>query len=213
MAARGITLYHSPASRAFTAYWMLEELGVPFRVETVDIRKGEQKAPGYLKLNPAGKVPTLVDGEAVVSENPAICIYLADRYGYGTLAPRIEDARRGAYLKWIVYSTAVVEPVRALHSAGVQLPAPSPGEFGSGFGEFDDMLRVLRETLAGRRYLLGGEFTAADVMLGSVVSMSLYNKEMPEDPVLLDYNARLTCREAYQRAADATWPKWLFEAS
>lgn len=212
MAARGITLYHSPASRAFTAYWMLEELGVPFRVETVDIRKGEQKSPEYLRLNPAGKVPTLVDGEAVVSENPAICIYLADRYGYGTLAPRIEDPRRGAYLKWMVYSTAVVEPVRALHSAGVQLPAPHPGEFGSGFGEFDDMLRVLRQTLDGRPYLLG-EFTAADVMLGSVVSMSLYNKELPEDPALLDYNARLTCREGYQRAADATWPKWLFEAS
>ena len=56
---RGITLYHSPASRAFTAYWMLEELGVPFGVKTIDIRKGEQKAPAYLKLNPAGKVPTL----------------------------------------------------------------------------------------------------------------------------------------------------------
>ncbi|HEX2559443.1 glutathione S-transferase family protein [Phenylobacterium sp.] len=213
MAPRGITLYHSPASRAFTAYWMLEELGVPFRVKTVDIRKGEQKAPEYLKLNPAGKVPTVVDGEAVISENPAICIYLADRYGYGTLAPRIEDPRRGAYLKWMVYSTAVVEPVRALHSAGLRLPPPNPGEFGSGFGEFEDMLRVLREALSGRRYLLGAEFTAADVMLGAVISMSLYDKELPEDPVLLDYNARLTCREAYQRAADATWPKWLFEAS
>src|ERR1700760_5077770 len=91
MAARhGITLYHSPASRAFTAYWMLEELGVPFSVRTVDIRKGDQKTPDYLKLNPAGKVPTLTDGKVVVSENPAIAIYLADRYGYGTLAPRIE---------------------------------------------------------------------------------------------------------------------------
>ncbi|MDB5427669.1 MAG: glutathione S-transferase, partial [Phenylobacterium sp.] len=58
-APRGITLYHSPASRAFTAYWMLEELGVPFDVRTIDIRKGEQKSPAYLKLNPAGKVPTL----------------------------------------------------------------------------------------------------------------------------------------------------------
>jgi glutathione S-transferase len=95
-AKRAITLYHSPASRAFTAYWMLEELGVPFDVRTIDIRKGEQKHPDYLKLNPAGKVPTLTDGAVVVSENPAIAIYLADRYGYGTLAPRIEDPDRGA---------------------------------------------------------------------------------------------------------------------
>ena len=102
-APRGITLYHSPASRAFTAYWMLEELGAPFAVKTVDIRKGEQKQAAYLKLNPAGKVPTLTDGEVVVSENPAIAIYLADRYGYGTLAPRIDDPDRGPYLKWMVY--------------------------------------------------------------------------------------------------------------
>src|ERR1700748_536295 len=102
MAARpAIPLYHSPASRAYTAYWMLEELGVPFSVKTIDIRKGEQKAPAYLKLNPAGKVPTLTDGEVVVSENPPIAIYLADRSGYGTLAPRIEDPDRGPYLKWM----------------------------------------------------------------------------------------------------------------
>jgi len=114
-APRRITLYHSPASRAFTAYWMLEELGVPFKVRTVDIRKGEQKEPAYLKLNPAGKVPTLTDGAVVVSETPAIAIYLADRYGYGGLAPKINDADRGAYLKWMVYSSAVVDPVASLH--------------------------------------------------------------------------------------------------
>jgi glutathione S-transferase len=213
MAKRGITLYHSPASRAFTAYWMLEELGVPFEVATVDIRKGEQKDPAYLKLNPSGKVPTVTDGDTVVSENPAICLYLADRYGYGRLAPKIEDPRRGEYLKWMVYSTAVLEPVRALHSAGVSLPPAKPGGFGTGFGDFEQVLAVLKGALSGRRYFLGGEFSAVDVMLGSVISTSLYNGELPDDPVFEDYNARLTCREAYQRAADATWPKWLFETS
>src|SRR5947199_7482049 len=123
MAARsGITLYHSPASRAFTAYWMLEELGVPFTVQTVDIRKGEQKDAAYLKLNPAGKVPTLTDGPVVVSENPAIAIYLADRYGYGGLAPRIEDPDRGRYLSWMVFATAVVDPVANLHEQKIDLP-------------------------------------------------------------------------------------------
>jgi glutathione S-transferase len=207
MAVRAITLYHSPASRAFTAYWMLEELGVPFQVETVDIRKGDQKKPDYLKLNPAGKVPTVTDGEAVISENPAICIYLADRYGYGALAPRIEDPRRGAYLKWMVYATAAVDPVLSLQAAGVDLPGRDHS-----FGAYEDMLRVIRAALDGRRYFLGGEFSAVDVMLGSEISTALYRKQLPEDPVLLDYNARLTCRPAYQRAADATWPKWLFEA-
>ena len=202
---RGITLYHSPASRAFTAYWMLEELGVPFDVRTVDIRKGEQKLPAYLSLNPAGKVPTLTDGEVVVSENPAIAIYLADRYGYGTLAPRIDDPDRGAYLKWMVYSSAVVDPVASLHEQKIDLPG-----FNFSFGAFDDMVQVLSGVLKDRDYLLGARFSAADVVLGGTLSRLLYQRVLPEEPVLLDYNGRLTAREAFHRAADATWPSHLF---
>src|ERR1700754_3032269 len=191
-AKRGITLYHSPASRAFTAYWMLEEIGVPFDVKTVDIRKGEQKHPDYLKLNPAGKVPTLTDGEVVVSENPAIAIYLADRYGYGTLAPRIEDPSRGAYLKWMVFSTAVVDPVATLHEKQIDLPG-----FEFSFGAFDDMVQVVSGVLKDREFLLGDRFSAADVVLGGTLSRLLYQKVLPEDPVMLDYNGRLTAREAF----------------
>jgi len=204
-APRGITLYHSPASRAFTAYWMLEELGVPFEVRTVDIRKGEQKAADYLKLNPAGKVPTLTDGPVVVSENPAIAIYLADRYGYGSLAPKINEADRGAYLKWMVYSSAVVDPVASLHEQKIDLPG-----FNFSFGAFEDMVQVLAGVLKGQKYLLGGRFTAADVVLGGTLSRLLYQKVLPQEPVLLDYNARLTARPAFHRAADATWPSHLF---
>ena len=88
-----ITLYASIASRSFTARWMLAELDLPHRVEVVDIRSGQQKAPDYLRLNPMGKVPTLVDGDAVVTETVAICLYLADRYGYGALAPSVSRAK------------------------------------------------------------------------------------------------------------------------
>jgi glutathione S-transferase len=204
-AKRGITLYHSPASRAFTAYWMLEEIGLAFDVKTVDIRKGEQKDPAYLKLNPAGKVPTLTDGDVVVSENPAIAIYLADRYSLGTLAPKLEDADRGAYLKWMVYATAVVDPVAYLHEQAIDLPG-----YGPGFGTFDDMVGVLSTSLTGRKWLLGDRFSAADVVLGGTISQLIYRKVLPEVPALADYNARLTRREAYHRAADATWPAHLF---
>ena len=204
-APRRITLYHSPASRAFTAYWMLEELGVPFDVRTIDIRKGEQKQPGYLKLNPAGKVPTLTDGPVVVSETPAIAIYLADRYGYGGLAPKISDPDRGAYLKWMVYSSAVVDPVASLHQQKIDLPG-----FNFSFGAFDDMVQVLTGVLKRRKYLLGDRFSAADVVLGGTLSRLLYQKVLPEAPTLLDYNGRLTARPAFHRAADATWPSHLF---
>lgn len=204
-AKRGITLYHSPASRAFVAYWLLEELGVPFDVKTIDIRTGDQKKPEYLKINPSGKVPALTDGKVVVSENPAICIYLADRYGYGSLAPKIEDPDRGAYLKWMIYSTAVVDPLVSLHPKQIDLPSNA-----SGFGTYEDMVGVLTGALKGRKYLLGDRFSAADVMLGATISMSLYRKELPDHGALMDYNTRLTHRDAYQRAADATWPAAIF---
>jgi len=205
MAAPRITLYHSPASRAFTAYWMLEELGVAFRVKTIDIRKGEQKSADYLKLNPSGKVPTITDGKVVVSENPAIGIYLADRYGYGTLAPKIDEPDRGPYLKWMVYATAVADPVISLHAQKIDVPG-----FAVSFGAYDDMVGVLTRSLEGRKYLLGDRFSAADVVLGATISFALYNKMLPPEPVLVDYNARLTQREAYHRASDATWPAHLF---
>lgn len=204
-AKRGITLYHSPASRAFTAYWMLEEIGVPFDIKIVDIKKGEQKQADYLKLNPAGKVPTLTDGAVVVSENPAIAIYLADRYSYGALAPRIEDKNRGAYLKWMVYSTAVVDPVATLHEQKIDV-----GGFGAGFGTFDDMVRVLETTLSDREWLLGDRFSGADIVLGGTISRLLYQQVLPKSYALLEYNGRLTRREAYHRAADATWPQFLY---
>ena len=93
---------------------MLGELGLEYAFETVDIRKGDQKRPEYLALNPMGKVPTLRDGDVVVTESVAICLYLADRYGYGTLAPRVDDPARGTYLRWSVFAGTVLEPVIAL---------------------------------------------------------------------------------------------------
>lgn len=205
MATPRVTLYHSPASRAFIAYWLLEELGVPFKVQTVDIAKGEQKAPEYLKLNPSGKVPTVTDGKVVVSESPAIGIYLADRYGYGTLAPKIDHPDRGAYLKWMVYSSAVADPVITLHAQHIDLPGSV-----AGFGTYEDTVAALSSALADRKFLLGDRFTAADVVLGGTLSMALHNKTIPATTVLLDYDARLTRRAAYQRASDATWPAQLF---
>jgi glutathione S-transferase len=152
-----------------------------------------------------GKVPTLTDGPVTVSENPAICIYLADRYGYATLAPRIEDPERGAYLKWMVLSTAVVEPAISTRELGSKLPA-----YHVGWGSYDQMVDVLTRSLEGREWLLDRGFSAADVMLGASISFGLYNKTLPEHDPLTEYNARLMARPAYQRAGEATWPKALF---
>ncbi|MBL7099139.1 MAG: glutathione S-transferase [Alphaproteobacteria bacterium] len=112
-----IVLYFSVASRSFIPLWMLEELGIPFDIADTDIRKRKHKRPEYLKINPMGKVPALSDDGVVITEAPAICLHLADRYGYGTFAPKIEDPDRGPYLKWMVFSTAVFEPAAWLPPA------------------------------------------------------------------------------------------------
>jgi glutathione S-transferase len=197
-----ITLYFAPASRSFTPRWLLEELGVPYQVRKIDLRKGEQKHPDYLRINPMGKVPALKDGDVVVSESPAICLYLADRYGYGSLAPEIANPLRGTYLRWIVFSTAVFEPAIYLNE-----PPDHGAASGRGWGERSTVLQVLSEALTAGPWLLGEPFTAADVMLGSLLSIALFNGRIPDPPVSLTaYDRRLAARAAYERAAAATWP-------
>ena len=207
MAEDEIVLHYSVASRSLIALWMLEELGLPYRLVDRDLRTGKNRAPDYLRLNPMGLGPTLQIDEVVVSENPAISIYLADRFGYGVLAPRIEAPDRGAYLKWMVYSTAVLEPAVALDGARLDYGAKGPPRnWGPNWGDVDEVVRVLSRALDGRDYLLGARFSAADVMLGGMIGMRLFTGMLPAEPVLVAYNARLEARPARQRAGDLTWP-------
>ncbi len=214
MAEDEIVLHYSIASRSLTALWILEELDLAYRLVDRDLRTGKNRSPDYLRLNPMGTVPTLVVGEVVVSENPAICLYLADRHGYGSLAPRIEEPDRGPYLKWMVYSTAVLEPAVALAGARLDYGAKGPPRnWGPNWGDTDDVVRVLTQALDGRDYLLGERFSAADVMLGSSLGTRLFTGMLPPAPVLVAYNERLEARPARQRAGDLTWPASLFPAA
>jgi glutathione S-transferase len=198
----GITLYFAPASRAFTPRWLLEELGVPYRVETIDIRNGGQQSPDYLRINPMGKVPALTDGAVTVSENPAICIYLADRYSLGGMAPALDAPERGSYLRWMVFSTAVFEP--AIYFDDDKDPVAARGR---GWGQSEHVLRSLDEALSNGPWLLGERFSAADVMLGSLLSVTLFNGRIADPSAsLVAYNQRLIERPAYKRAAETTWP-------
>jgi len=196
-----ITLYASPFSRSFTAWWMLEELGLPYRTVKLDLKAAEQKAPDYLAINPMGKVPAITDGQTVVTENPAICLYLADRYSPGVLAPAFDDPARGAYLRWAVFSTAVLEPAVYSQATG------NVGDgFGVGWGEFDVVRQALDHAVTPGPWLLGERFTAADVALGANISVALFNKMLPATPALDSYNERLSARPAYKAAGANAWP-------
>jgi glutathione S-transferase len=202
MSVTELVLYRAPATRSISALWLLEELGVRYRMETVRMQSAD-----YLPLNPRGWVPMIIDGETKVTETPAICLYLADRYGSGDLAPRLEDPARGPYMSWTVWATAVLEPASTL--VGHEFETPR-GNWGFGFGRLERELEVLEAALEGSGYLAGGRFTAADVMVGAVVSMRLVTGELPKRPPLVAYAERMSARPAFQRAERINWPPELF---
>jgi glutathione S-transferase len=194
-----LVLYGSIYSRTFTARWILEELGLPYRVVDIDIRPGRPKSREFLAINPMGKVPALTDDGVVVTECPAICLYLADRYGVGRLAPPLDDPRRAPYLRWAVFATAVLEPA-------IYLREEKLDPRGVGWADYDTALNALETGLAEGPWMLGDMFSATDVALGSILSVALYNKRVTGRPTLEAYDRRLAARPAYKRALDANWP-------
>lgn len=190
-----VVLYHHPFSRAATVVWMLEEVGVPYELRFVDLMTGQQKGPDILALNPMGKLPILTDGDAVITESAAIALYLADRYAPGRLAPRLDDPRRGTYLRWSFFSPGVIEPGLMAKAAGW---AYKEGQ--AGWGSHESMLAAMQSALAGGEYLLGKEFSMADVVFGGTLRFMLTFKMIEPLPVFVAYSERLGARPALQRA-------------
>ncbi len=190
-----LTLYHAAPSRSSTAMWMLEELGEPYRLEVLSLKAGDQRKPAFLAVNPMGKVPALKDGDVVVTEVAAICCYLADTYPKAKLAPPIGDKRRGEYLKWLFYGPSCLEPAMIDKALG-RPPAPRST---AGWADYDTVIDVLRNGVSGREYLLGEQFTAADVVIGSGLRWGMQFKLLPELPEFTTYVGRLKARPAMQR--------------
>jgi glutathione S-transferase len=190
-----IVLYHHPFSRAATVIWMLEELEVPCELRYVDLMKGEQKHPDFVAKNPMGKLPTLVDGDTVVTEVAAIGLYLADRYGQGKLAPALDDPRRGTYYRWALFAPSVIEPGSMAHAAKWEF---KPGQ--AGFGDYASMLATMEHAVSQGEYLLGADFTMADVIFGATLRYMLRFKMIEPREAFTAYAKRLEKREALTRA-------------
>ncbi|MEP7052993.1 MAG: glutathione S-transferase family protein [Pseudomonadota bacterium] len=190
-----ITLYYHPFSRAANVIWMLEEIETPYELRVVDIMKGEQKGPELLALNPMGKLPTLTDAGAVVTEGAAIALYLADRYSYGKLAPQVDDPLRAPYLRWSFFAPSVVEPGALARSAGWAYK-----ESQAGWGGHAAMIAAMESALAGRAFLLGDHFSMADCVFGGTLRFMLMTKMLDATPAFTAYAERLAARPALQRA-------------
>lgn len=190
-----ITLYHHPYSRAATVLWMLEEVGVPYQLEYVDIMTGAHKTPAMLARNPMGKLPILDDDGVIVTETAAIGLYLADRYALGRLAPRPDDPARATYLRWSLFAPSVVEPGSMAKAAGWDY---KPGS--AGWGTHEAMLTAMEAAVSGRDHLLGAEFSMADVIFGGTLRYMLRFSMIEARPSFTSYVDRLSARPAAQRA-------------
>lgn len=190
-----IVLYYAIRSRAFRMLWFLEELGRPYRLEMLDLNSGDHKRPEFLKLNPMGKVPVLVDQGAVIAETGAMLAYLSDKYSLGELAPRLEDPRRAEYLKWVFFAAGVMEPAFGEKFFKWEVPARR-----AAWGSFADMERTTIAGLAPGPYLLGEHFTAADVFVASNLHWGLLAELFPKEGPIADYVGRCAARPALRRA-------------
>ncbi|WP_038218454.1 glutathione S-transferase family protein [Xenophilus azovorans] len=190
-----ISLYYHPYSRAAGTLWALEEAGVDYDLKVIDIMKGEQKGPELVSKNPMGKLPTLVDGDVVVTEAAAIALYLADRYQPGKLAPALDDPLRATYLRWAFFAPSVIEPAVMAKQSGWTVK-----EVAAGWGNFASMLAAAESAIAGRSFVLGDTFSMADQVFGGTLRFMMDFKQIEPTPVFKDYVDRLNGRPAYQRA-------------
>ncbi|CAM5517612.1 Glutathione S-transferase GstB OS=Afipia felis OX=1035 GN=gstB_1 PE=4 SV=1 [Afipia felis] len=191
-----IKLYWSPRSRSFTTLWLMEETGQPYERVLTDISTGAQKSPEFLAINPMGKVPALVDGDVSMAESAAICAYVADRFPQTRLAPPIGDPRRGRYLQWLFFAPSCIEPAILQAYLKLDMPAVSAA-WGSTTQTFD----VLDQALEKGPWLLGQDFTAADIAIGAGMNYAirLFNM-VPSRPNFDRYLDACAARPAFQTA-------------
>ncbi len=190
-----LKFYHAPWSRSTNVLWLMEELGVPYEIEQVDIRQEGGVPESYRAIQPNKKVPAISHDGVIVTERAAISIYLCDAFPQAGLAPKISDTDRAAYLTWLVYADSVFDPAVAAHAQGWEYSGSSLS-----FGSFDDLVANLERRLSHSPFIAGERFTAADVQIAGSMGYVMRQKWLPERPAFAEYLARTTTRPAAKRA-------------
>jgi glutathione S-transferase len=190
-------LYWSPRSRSFSALWLMEETGQPYERVLTDITTGAQKAPEYLAINPMAKVPALKDAEATLAEAAAICAYVAERYPGANLAPKLGDPLRARFLYWLFFSPGCIEPAMVQVATKIEMNSVA-----AGWGDAQRVFDVLDQELEKGPWILGDNFSAADIIIGSNLNFAVrLFKMVPPRPSFDRYIDRCAARPAFQRAS------------
>ena len=194
-----ITLFWCPQTRASRVLWMLEELGEPFEVRLANVRDPDSLDDDFRRASPMGKVPAIMDeadnGTVYMADSSPVCLYLADRYAAGRLAPATDDPDRGRFLYWMSYTPGAIEPAMMEKFVGFEV---SPGS--CGWGNYEIVMKTLEEGVREGPWVMGEQFTAADVLLGSSVNFMKQFGLLGEGSALEPYLERCLARPAYQAA-------------
>ncbi len=198
-----IKLYGTPRSTAFRCHWLIAEIGgIEYETVSVDFAKGENKSAEYLKLNPNGKIPTMVDGDVAVWESMAICYYLMEKYNalqfVGTTA--LEHAQINQWNFW-----SVIHLNNAFEPLVLQVYRKTPDSEATKNAkevELPRYLGVLEAHLTGKQYMVMEKFTLADITAMSVVRQAAFiNHDLSAYPNITAWMARLSEREAYKKVS------------
>ena len=191
-----LKFYHAPWSRSFTVLWLLEELGVPYEMELVNIRGSVPDE--YRSIQPNKKVPAIVHDGHAVTERAAITLYLGETFNEKGLAPVPGDPDRAEYIRQLVYHDSVFDPVvcaRVHELKYVSNDYP--------FGLFEDMLSHVERVFTERPYAAGDRFTLADIIWGTGINYTMnVLRALPSLPVFEDYVRRVTDRPSFKAAMD-----------
>ena len=197
-----VTFYYNPMSRGRIVHWLLEELGADYEIKHLDWAKADHKSPEYLKINPMGKIPAIVHKGVVVTETPAICLYLADAFPAAGLAPQFNDPLRGTYYRWFMFAVGCVEPALL----DKENPHKNPLDpRGCSYGTLQDTMNTF-EKLLENGYVVGNKFSAADVYISALIGWKLMSKVLEPRPVFERYLKICTDRPAYQRFMEKAGP-------
>ena len=193
--SRKVTLFHAPNTRSSGALTLLEELGAEYDLHVLNFKKAEQLDPAYLAVNPMGKVPAVKHGDALVTEQVAVFLYLADLYPEAGLTPAIGDPLRGPYLRWMAFYGSCFEPA-LVDRALKREPAPRGM---SPYGDYDTTVKAVTDQLASGTWMLGERITAADVLWGTALTWTTGFKLVPLTPVIQAYIDRWNARPSVAR--------------
>lgn len=192
-----LTLIHAPRARSSGFIWLLEELGVPYDIKVVGIRRGDGSgASDAANPHPHGKVPVIIHDGVAVHEQTAICLYLTDAFPAAGLGPVVGDAKRGPYVSWLAYYSGVIEPAFVSKFLKHDVPRGT-----AGWVPVEEAMAYVNRTLETGDYLLGEKFSSADILFAGAFKLFWDSPIMIRTDALAAYVKRCTERPALARAA------------